>query len=189
MNQQAMTRLQSDVQTMANNMMTQAICAEKGINYNQLLQTAQVAQLQNILHQDEQRKIAQVVANHYGTQNANGFFAKIKKALAGEEQQQAMPFMLNPMVQQQMVQPMVQPMLQQPVMPVQTGMVMQPVVQPVTQPVQDNRVAKLEQEMGELKELLTVMAQSLAGIPPQANPQQQQPMQQQSNAGKNIPLK
>ena len=177
MNQQTFAKFQSDIQNMANNIMTQAICAEKGINYNQLLQAAQAAQLQAILQQDEQRRVNQVIANHYGAQETTGFFGKIKKAVSGVEQPLStpMPLMVN--------NPFVNQMMQQPATTTPNGMVMQPVVQPATQPVQDTRVAKLEQEMNEIKDLLTVMAQSLAGA------QQQQPMQQQSNAGNNIPLK
>lgn len=171
MSNNTMNQFQNDVQMMANNLMTQAMCAEKGIDYAQLMQTAQMAHLQGILQQEEQRRIMQVVANHYGVQNTTGIFGKIKQAVMGTDNQpQPMPMMMNPMMgmmnpmmgmgNPMMGNPMVQPMPQ--VVPVQ------PVAQP-TAPNVDPRVNQLEQEvagimndMNDIKNLLGTLASSMA---------------------------
>lgn len=153
MNNNTFMKFQADVQNMASTMMTQAMCAEKGIDYNQLMQSAQVAHLQSILQQEEQRRMMKIVANHYGTQNTTGILGKIKQAVMGTEEPQVMPMgMMNNPFMQGMIPP-VNPAL--------------PTAQDT--PSVDPRVERLEQEVSGIKEdvaeikgLLGSLASSLA---------------------------
>lgn len=58
-------QFQSDIQGAANNMMTQLLCAEKGIDYNQLMQQAQQAHVNGILQAEQQRQVNNLIKSHY----------------------------------------------------------------------------------------------------------------------------
>lgn len=149
-NTQAMMRFQNDVQGMANAMITQAYCAEKGIDYNQIILQAQAAQVQQIMQQEQMRQTQQVIANHYGASTqSNGLFGKIKDVFSTPNTQPAP----NLFAMQGMAQPMMQPMTQ-PMMGAQP----------------QDRVATLEQDMNnmksdvtEIKAMISGLAQTLSG--------------------------
>lgn len=155
MNTNTMMQFQNDVQMMANNLMTQAMCAEKGIDYNQLMQTAQMAHLQGILQQEEQRRIMKVVANHYGTQETTGFLGKIKQAVLGAEQSAPA---VNPFMQQMMMQSMMPQTVQpvQPNIPAPQNTSVDPRVEQL-----EKEVAGIKNDVAEIKDLIGNLASSM----------------------------
>jgi hypothetical protein len=149
---------QTDVTGAANNMMTQLICAEKGIDYNQLMYAAQQSHLNGIMQAEQQRQMQNLVKRHYQG-NSGSIMSKIKDVFAPDTPNMMMPMM--PM-------PGMQPMVQNPMLPqagltpqqVSSYMVTQP--QPATEiPFEDNRVEVLEKEMASIKEMLTTLTNTL----------------------------
>lgn len=68
----------NDVNNLANNMITQMVCAEKGIDFNQVVEMAQNQLVNNILEQERQRQINALINNHY--QGGNSFIGRLKNA-------------------------------------------------------------------------------------------------------------
>ncbi|MDA1616366.1 hypothetical protein PDK03_07115 [Bacillus cereus group sp. TH204-1LC] len=143
-------QFQSDVQGAANNMMTQLLCAEKGIDYNQLMQQAQMAHVNGILQAEQQRQMANLVKRHYQG-NSGSIVSKIKDMFVSEPA----PNMFMPM-------PGMQPMVQNPMQP-QQGMTPQQVSsflvppQPTTAeiPLEDNsRIETLEKNMEQMMQMM-----------------------------------
>lgn len=156
----------NNVNGIANNMMTQMVCEEKGIDYNQLMQQAQQAHLQNILQQEQAKQFEQVIARHYGAQDT--FFGKLKTAFSGESNN---GFLMPPMAPQQMspfggmepAQPM-NPLSQlgTPQLPNSNqGLGADFLDFPFTQDDEDERIGKVESDIGELKELISGIAEKL----------------------------
>ena len=77
-------QMADDINAVANTMVTQMICAEKGIDYNQLMQTAQQAHINNLIEQERQKQIHQLMRNHYQGRD-NTFFGKLKNAFGGTD--------------------------------------------------------------------------------------------------------
>lgn len=143
---------QADVTGAANNMMTRMLCAEKGIDYDQLMVAAQQQHLNGIMHAEQQRQMQNLVKRHYQG-NSGSIMSKIKDAFSPDT-----PNMMMPMMPMPGMQPVVQtPTLPQPGLSpqqVSSYMVAQP--QPVAEiPLEDNtRVETLEREMASIKEML-----------------------------------
>lgn len=153
------TQYQSDVTGAANNMMTQLICAEKGIDYNQLMYSAQQVHLNGILQAEQQRQMANLVKRHYQG-NSGSIVSKIKDVFAPDPA----PNMFMPMAPM----PGMQPMIQNPALPqagltpqqVSSFMVSQP--EPVVEiPLEDDRVGQLEKEMASIKDMLATLTNTL----------------------------
>lgn len=159
MNNNTFMKFQADVQSMANTMVTQAMCAEKGIDYNQLMQAAQMAHLQGILQQEEQKRIMKVVANHYGTQNTTGLLGRIKQAVVGEAPQ---PMSMNNPFMQAMVQSMAQPTPAYPANPVFPTAPATPQVDPRVEQL-EQEVAGIKNDVSDIKAMLSSLANSMAG--------------------------
>lgn len=83
-------KFQQEAFAQANNMITKMLCEEKGIDYNSLMQQAQVSQFEAILEQQELRQIDATVRAHYQGED-NSFFGKFRTALTGQGQQQEAP--------------------------------------------------------------------------------------------------
>ncbi|MEX3713523.1 hypothetical protein ABFV99_14060 [Cytobacillus horneckiae] len=153
------TGFQGDVINTANNMMTQMMCAEKGIDYNQLIHQAQQSHINNILHAEQQRQINNLVKRHYQGQQG-GFMAKLRDAFSSEPQFSAFaPGMPTPTMP--VPQPMTQPAYQAPAMtPAQSAQFTgghEYEAVPIGE--DDNRLEQLEQQMKDMQ----LMLQSLAG--------------------------
>lgn len=154
-------QMQQDIASTANNLMTQMLCAEKGIDHNQLMQSAQQIHLQSILQAEQNRQIAQVVKRHYQG-NSGSFISKIRDAFAPDP---VSPFMPMPM---SMGMPVQQPMMnQQPAQPVQSpeqvSQLFNP--QPVEVPLEDDTTSKrldnLESKMNNMEAMLAQIAQAV----------------------------
>lgn len=152
-------QMQQDIASTANNLMTQMLCTEKGIDYTQLMQTAQQAHLQSIMQAEQNRQIAQVVKRHYQG-NSGSFISKIRDAFAPEP---VNPFMQMPMT---MGMPMPQPVMpQQPPVqsPEQVSQLFNP--QPVEVPLEDDttsqRLDNLESKMNNMEAMLAQIAQAV----------------------------
>ncbi|HDR4737033.1 TPA: hypothetical protein QCR36_004087 [Bacillus cereus] len=148
-------QFQSDVQGAANNMMTQLLCAEKGIDYNQLMQQAQMAHVNGILQAEQQRQMANLVKRHYQG-NSGSIVSKIKDMFVSEPA----PNMFMPMAPMPGMQPMVQnPMQpQQGMTPQQVSSFLVPPTQPAVEeiPLEDNsRIEKLEKNMEQMMQQMT----------------------------------
>ncbi len=157
-------QFQSDVQGAANNMMTQILCAEKGIDYNQLMQQAQLAHVNGILQAEQQRQMQNLVKRHYQG-NSGSIVSKIKDMFVPEPA----PNMFMPMAPMPGMQPMMQnPMQpQQGMTPQQASSFLVPPTQPTVEeiPLEDNsRVENLEKDMATIKQML---AQLTANMPQQ----------------------
>jgi len=145
--------MQQDIAVTANNLMTQMICTEKGIDHNQLMQSAQQIHLQGILQAEQNRQIAQVVKRHYQG-NSGSFISKIKDAFAPDNTNPFMP----------MGMPMQQPMMNQQVQsPQQVSQLFNP--QPVEVPLEDDTTSKrldnLESKMNNMEAMLAQIAQAV----------------------------
>ncbi|MES9681854.1 hypothetical protein ABWK22_02815 [Gottfriedia acidiceleris] len=152
---------QQDVMGTANTMMTQLLCAEKGIDFNQVVQAAQQQHAQSILMAEQQRQMNNLIKRHYQN-NSGSIISKIKDVIAPDNNMSM--FMPMPM-QQPMFNPM-QPQQQQlGFTPQQASSYMnqpQPQHQPVVEiPLEDNRVATLEKDMASMKEMLTQLTAAL----------------------------
>lgn len=152
------TQFQSDVSGQANNMMTQLICAEKGIDYNQLMYAAQQSQLNSIMQAEQQRQMNNLVKRHYQG-NSGSIVSKIKDVFAPDTPNMFMPMAPMPM----------QPMVQNPMLPqagftpqqVSSYLVAQP-QEPVEIPLEDNRVQQLEKDMADLKTMIQSLASAVS---------------------------
>ena len=102
------TQMQMDVMNTANNIVIQQMCAEKGIEYNQMLMQAQQEHLNKILMAEQQRQMEKIVKRHYQS-NSGSFFAKMRDAFTEETPSLVMPMTGLPT----MGVPM-QPMVNQP---------------------------------------------------------------------------
>ncbi|MEK1829107.1 hypothetical protein AAAC51_08110 [Priestia megaterium] len=164
-------QMQQDVMGTANNMMTQMVCQEKGIDYNQLMYQAQQQHLNNIMQAEQQRQMMQVVKRHYQG-NGGSFISKIKDVFSPEP---TTPFMPMPNMfpgQSQPTQPTYVHQTQVPMQPQQ----MSPQETATMMYDQLNRVDAMEQKLNGMEHLLGNIAQALG-----ANGQQQLPSQQQQN--------
>lgn len=147
---------QSDITNTANNMMTQMMCAEKGIDYNQLMQQAQQAHINSILQAEQQRQINNLVKRHY---QGSGFLSKVKEAFNTGTQ-------MN-MINTGFVMPMtpVQPQYQAPTMTQEQSNqfvhAQQPRYESVPVGDDDNRINQLEQQMSDMQQMLQSIAGSL----------------------------
>ena len=151
-------QFQNNVNTQANNLMTQMLCAEKGIDYNQLMQMAQQQHLQGIMQQEQMRAMEKAVARHYQGGQPTGLIGKLKEAFAPEQSSgflSAMP--MNQMMGMGVPAP------QQGMNPLQLGNILaqqqqfipQPAVQqapPAPQP--DPRLDSLAKDVQDLKTAL-----------------------------------
>ncbi|MFE4029196.1 hypothetical protein ACFX4N_23865 [Priestia sp. YIM B13551] len=160
-------QMQQDIANTANNLMTQMICADKGIDINQLYANAQQAHLQSIMQAEQQRQMNQAVKRYYQG-NSGSFFSKLRDAFAPEPATMGMPGLMP------------QPMMGMPMQPMPTQ---EPMIQPqspqdVAQLLQQNnneRMDKIEEKVNGMEQLLTTIATALG-----ANQQvQQQPPAQQ----------
>lgn len=152
-----MNQFQQDVTNLANGMVTQMLCMEKGIDYNQLMLLAQQQHINNIMAMEQQRQINNVIKRHYQGGN-NGIFSKLREAFSPEP---AMPMFTNPM----MGTPYPQPGMPTQAMPVYNPtqianafMEKEPAL-PIQE--EEDRVNKLEKDVSDLKQLITSLAQSL----------------------------
>lgn len=186
-------QFQSDVTSVANNMMTQLVCAEKGIDYNLLMQTAQQAHLQGIVQQEQTRAMEQALKRHYQGNQPQGIIGRIKEAISPEPASN--PFMnpFMPAMPQMGMNPMAAMAPMNPVAPMSQMNAMNPMAamnpmpnpsfqqgttfpspeqlanqlatpQPANEPIVPvgndvNRVAMLEQEMAQLKEMIMSLGQ------------------------------
>lgn len=163
-------QFQSDVSSVANNMMTQLICSEKGIDYNQLMQQAQQAHLQGILQAEQQRQIESAIKRHYTGQQQQGIIGKLKSAFSPEP---SMGLMGNPFVPPQAPMPVAPTNVQQPHDLASQLMNMpspQPVAQPTAQevPLDDNRINQLENDMTQIKQMMGSLVQAMGGTQQQS---------------------
>lgn len=148
-------QFQSDVQGAANNMMTQLLCAEKGIDYNQLMQQAQMAHVNGILQAEQQRQMQNLVKRHYQG-NSGSIVSKIKDMFVSEPA----PNMFMPMAPMPGMQPMMQnPMQpQQGMTPQQVSSFLVPQTQPAVEeiPLEDNsRIEALEKNVEQMMQQMT----------------------------------
>ena len=157
-------QLQNDIAGAASGMMTQMLCAERGIDYNNLLQAAQQTHMQGILQAEQQRQMQTLVKRHY---QGESFIGKIASAFGNAETNLLMPVPAPQFGQQQFPQFGQQPQfVQQPQFPQQSAGMnhMQAaqylVAQPQAQmhqapPVQDSQVADLQDQLNQMKSLLS----------------------------------
>lgn len=171
MNNTVYGQMQMDVMNTANNMVIQQVCAEKGIDYNQLMMCAQQQHINGIMAQAQQRMIMKEVKRHY---QGDSWTSKVRDFFGGNSSADMMNPMMFPgfMPQQPMVQPM-QPMYQQPMM--QQPMYQQPMQQamvpptapaageiPLSNPADNNeRMDMLEADVKRLNVFLEQLAQRL----------------------------
>lgn len=170
MNNTTYARMQADAMNMANNMMTQMVCAEKGIDYNQLMFQAQQMQINNIVAQEQNRQLNQLIKKHY---QGDSFFGKIRDAFGGNSTsnmfnptmckafpgfipQQPMVAPVQPVAhtEDKLIQSIVQHIMQQPA--VQEAQETKGVVEPSS-----DRIQLLEQDMEEMKQMLAQLSQAL----------------------------
>lgn len=149
-----MNQFQNDVANAANGMMTQLLCAEKGIDYNALMAQAQQTQLNNILMAEQQRQMNQLVQRHYG--NTGSFVSKVKEVFAPAQMN-----MLAPMpIMNQNILPAPQQGLQNPMNPQQVSQFLVGQPAPVAPPQyatpvnESERVDGLASEVSELKNMI-----------------------------------
>jgi hypothetical protein len=74
-------RYQKDVANTASQLVTQAVCAERGLDYNQVLHAAQQSHINGIWQQEQNRQFNQLLTRHYG---GNTFFGKLKDVFSTE---------------------------------------------------------------------------------------------------------
>lgn len=99
------TQMQMDVMNTANHMVVQQLCAEKGIDYNQMLMKAQQEHLNKILMAEQQRQMEKIVKRHY--QQDTGFFSKVREVFTDDTPNMFMP-MMNMGMPMQPQQPVMQ---------------------------------------------------------------------------------
>lgn len=166
-------QFQSDVSSVANNMMTQLICQEKGIDYNQLMQQAQNAHLQGIMQAEQQRMMEAAIKRHYTGGQQQGIIGKLKNAFAPDP---GMGLIGNPFMPPQAPMPVTPVSPQQPHQLANQLLTMpspQPVMQPTVQEVPlssgagDDRINQLENDMNQLKQMITGLVQTMTGAPQQ----------------------
>lgn len=163
-------QFQSDVSSIANNMMTQLVCAEKGIDYNQLMQSAHQAHLQGILQKEQERQLQAAIKRHYngGTQ---GIVGKIKEVFSPEPTVNPLlnPFMPSATSASPFSQsPVSQNLIQQPSFPAPQQVASQlisssPEHREIPLDPSNERVAKLEDEMGQIKQMIAQLGQAMSG--------------------------
>lgn len=140
------TQMQMDVMNTANNMVIQQLCAERGVDYNQMLAKAQKEHMNKILLAEQQRQMEKIVKRHY--QQDSGFLSKVRDAFADDT-----PNMFMPMMNMNMSMP-VQP--QQPVapFPAQDEMMGFFPEAPAKSDT-ESRIDALENKMSEVTDMLT----------------------------------
>lgn len=151
-------RYQNDVANTATQLVAQAVCVEKGLDYNQVLQTAQQAHINGILQQEQARQFQQVLTRYYG---GNTFFGRLKEAFSAQP---------SPMMgMMSMGMPMGLPMA--PVFPATPAPA--PVAPPMASPVDPAQVASLlvkpapapetaqmQKDIEDLKQLVSALVQT-----------------------------
>ena len=156
-----------DVMNTANNMVIQQVCAEKGIDYNQLMFHAQQQHINNIMVGAQQRMIMKEVKRHY---QGDTFMGKVRDWFGGNNSADMMNPVMNPMMfpgfipQQPMMQP-AQPMHQQPMQqPMVPPTAPMPTVGeiPFSVPTDTSRIESVEKDVQELKAMLASLTEALA---------------------------
>lgn len=158
MNNTVYGQMQMDVMNTANNMVIQQVCAEKGIDYAQLMAQAQQQHINNIMMSAQQRMIMKEVKRHY---QGDTFMGKVRDLFGGNNSAE---MMFPGFMPQQTVMPMY---------PMQPQMVQQPMVQP-TAPMPavaeiplstpnntDARMSALEEDVKKINGFLEQLAQRL----------------------------
>jgi hypothetical protein len=175
-------RYQNDVANTASQLVTQALCAERGLDYNQVMQAAQQAHINGIFQQEQMRQFSQMLTRHYG---GNTFFGKLKELVSpssgsffpmGAPMGSPLGMPMMPMSPVPAMMPQVQG-IPAPMSPAHVASV---VSQQVTAPSPDT--AQLQKEVDDLKQLLVSMqqvmqtAQTLQGTAPAGQAGQQPPI-------------
>lgn len=101
-------QFQQDVSGTASNLMTQMLCAERGLDYNQLQYMAQQSHLNGILQAEQQRQMNQVINRHY---QGDSFVNKVRDVFGGKQTNFLAP---QPMQGMPMAQPVMQPQIGTP---------------------------------------------------------------------------
>lgn len=145
---------QSDVTGVANNLITQMVCADKGIDYNQLMATAQQAHLQNIMVQEQQRQFDLAVKRYYNGNN-QGLLGKMKDLLVGDSSS----VISNPFTPMNPMQPTIAPpsVLQ----PNMLANQLLSIATPIPAGADDDRFKSLETDVDSIKSMITQLSQAL----------------------------
>lgn len=182
-------QFQNDVSGTASAIVTQMICAERGINYADVQAMAQQAHVNGILQAEQQRQMNQVINRHY---QGGSLIAKVRDVFGAQPSNFLVP---QP---QGMGMPMAQPVLQQPVANInpygmQTGYAPQQVAQHISQPQfqqappapQFNQAPQQTSALPDMEMLTSLISQVVSQLAPQQaapqpvnpNPYPQQPAQ------------
>lgn len=187
MNNNIYNQFQQNVAGMANTMMTQIACAEKGIDYNAFMQNAQQAHLQSIMQQEQARVMENMVKRHYG--GNQGLFGKIKEVFAGDQSAGLFSMGAGMGLGVSGVQQPLMPVMNTSPASIANMLVGQPSLpqQPQSLPFEDTRINTLEQELSSLKDVMVTLVNSLNPQQPSQPQQSQQPQQQQANPFNFVP--
>lgn len=153
---QYQTRYQTDLAGVANNMMTQMICKEKGIDYTQLMMMAQQQHISNIVASEQQRQLDNIIKRHYQG-NSGSFFAKLRDAFTPEPNMGMVGFP-SPTI------PLPTPVIHQAQSPADVANLFAQPINPAPIPFanDDNaRINNLEKDMAELKNMIAGLAGAL----------------------------
>ncbi|UOE58109.1 hypothetical protein [Cytobacillus oceanisediminis] len=173
----AYNQFQNDVTNTASQLMTQLMCAERGIDYNTLLTSAHQAHLQGILAQEQARQVNQIVSRHYN-QNSGSLIGRLKEAISPTPSVNVgFPGAPMPM------SPMGMTAMNQVAAPQPFANVVNPPVQYYQAPVQQqvpyteehSRIGLIERDMNDLKMMIAGLANSLQSQPLQQQAPQQAP--------------
>ena len=153
MNNTVYGQMQMDVMNTANNMVIQQVCADKGIDYNQVMYHAQQQHLNNIMMNAQHRMMMKEVKRHY---QGDTFMGKVRDLFGGNDSAN----MMNPMMFPGFIpqQPMMQPMYQPQPQPVAS---MPAVEVPLSTP-ETARIDAMEKEMSDIKQMLAELANQLS---------------------------
>ena len=151
------TQMQMDVMNTANNMVVQQLCAEKGIDYNQMLMQAQQEHMQRILMLEQQRQMEKIVKRHY-QQGSGNIFSKVRDAFTDDT-----PNMFMPMMNMNMGMPMQpqQPVMQQEVAPFPAQDEMMGFFPEAPKSNTESRIDVLEDKMDKVHEMLGQLTEML----------------------------
>jgi hypothetical protein len=159
------SQFQQSVEGVANSMLTQLVCQEKGISYSGLLQAAQQTHLQQIIQAEQMKQVEKMVNRHYNG-GGTGLFGKIKEVFAPEQSTGMFGMGMmgaNPMMVQQPMNPqsLASMLIQQPAMP-QVPAIPE---SPQAIPFEDNRVDTMEKDIADMKQMILNLANAMTPAP------------------------
>lgn len=157
-------RYQNDVNNTASNLVTQMVCAERGLDYNQVVRMAEQAHINGIFQQEQRSQFNQMLNRHYG---GGGIVSKIKDVFTGGSNN-FFPMMGTPNMPMSPM-PAFMPQVSGPMSPQQAaGILSTP-----PQAVNTLDTQQLQKDVDELRHLVTNLVNALQ------QPQQTQPAGQQ----------